>query len=123
MSQSREALLRANESKRLRADLRRRLKSGEVGPAEIFVELPWWLTRMPIGKFTTWPRRLYGTVAKQILRDVQVWEGRELGALTDRQLAVLKQAFEDWEEGQQKGKTYRDISERRDRRERAEATA
>lgn len=84
-----QALERANAVRLARAELKRRIASGDTTAAEVILAAPWEATSMTIGDLLTSQRRWGATRCRRILQAVPVSEGKTLGAMTDRQRHLL----------------------------------
>jgi hypothetical protein len=89
MTQALEALELANRTRRDRAEVKRRIKRGELTVAEVLADPPACCGRMSIaellGAQVLWgPKR-----CRRLLRDAQVSEIRRVGDLTERQRNLI----------------------------------
>jgi hypothetical protein len=94
-AQRRRALEYANGVRRARADLKRRVRAGRLGAAEVVVACPWYARTMTVTDLLV-SQRGWGPIrSRRLLRSVLVPENKQVGALTQRQrlaiVAVLAQ--------------------------------
>lgn len=83
------ALARANRVRLARAELKRRVSSGEVSAAEVILACPWEADSMSLGELLSSQRRWGSTRCRRFLGPVNVSETRTVGALTERQRLAL----------------------------------
>lgn len=83
------ALERANEVRLARAELKRRIASGELLPAEVILEQPWEAHTMSVSDLLTSQRRWGGQRTRRLLAAVPVAETKTIGTLTERQRQTL----------------------------------
>jgi hypothetical protein len=84
-----KALLAANEIRRARATLKRRIALGEVSAAEVLLANPKAAQSWPIGELLTSQRRWGTTRCRKFLGRHQLVETKLIGTLTDRQRRIL----------------------------------
>jgi hypothetical protein len=92
------ALERANQVRLARAELKRRVASGELDVAEVIVQCPWEAASMAVGDLLTSQRRWGQTRCRRFLAQVPMTEMKTIGSMTERQrgrLADLLSA-DDW---------------------------
>jgi hypothetical protein len=89
MPQHMRALAHANRVRLARAELKRRVQSGEVSVAGVIRSCPWEAETMTVGELLRSQRRWGRTRARKFLMSLTLNENRELGRLTSRQRAVL----------------------------------
>lgn len=83
------ALERANAVRLARAELKRRIASGDTTAAEVILDVPWEVDSMTIGDLLTSQRRWGATRCRRLLQAVPISESKTIGALTDRQRHAL----------------------------------
>ena len=83
------ALGRANEVRLARAELKRRISSGELTAAEVILDCPWEARSMTVADLLTSQRRWGTSRCRRVLGQVPVSEAKQVGALTDRQRLAL----------------------------------
>ena len=83
------ALGRANEVRLARAELKRRITTGEVSAAEVIVECPWEARSMTVADVLMSQRRWGTSRCRRLLGQASVSETKQVGALTDRQRLAL----------------------------------
>ncbi len=83
------ALERANAVRLARAELKRRIASGEISVAEVVLASPWEAESMPIAELLTSQRRWGHTRARRFVQAIPVSESKTIGTLTDRQRAAV----------------------------------
>ena len=83
------ALGRANEVRLARAELKRRIATGEVSAAEVILECPWEARSMTVADLLTTQRRWGGSRCRRVLAQVPVSETKQVAALTERQRLAL----------------------------------
>ncbi len=84
-----QALERANAVRLARADLKRRIASGDTTAAEVILDSPWEVASMTIGDLLTSQRRWGTTRCKRLLQAVPISESKQVGAMTERQRHAL----------------------------------
>jgi hypothetical protein len=85
------ALERANAVRLARADLKRRVASGEVSAAEVILESPWEAESMTVADLLGSQRRWGSTRCRRFLQAVPMTEAKTVGSMTERQrLAVAE---------------------------------
>ena len=83
------ALNRANEVRLARAELKRRVATGEICVAEVILETPWEAQSMSVADLLTSQRRWGHQRCRKLLGQVPVSETKTIGSLTDRQRLAL----------------------------------
>ena len=83
------ALHRANEVRLARAELKRRITTGELRAAEVIVECPWEARSMTVADLLMSQRRWGTSRCRRLLGQVPVSETKQVGALTERQRLAL----------------------------------
>jgi hypothetical protein len=84
-----KALERANRVRLARAELKRRVASGEITAGEVILSCPWEATSMTVYDLLVSQRRWGGTRARKFLAGLPLSEAKTLGALTHRQRVTL----------------------------------
>ena len=87
-----QALQRANKVRLARAELKRRIASGEINASEVILGCPWEADSMTVADLLMSQRRWGHTRCRNFLAGVPMSETKTVGTLTDRQrraLAVL----------------------------------
>jgi hypothetical protein len=84
-----QALERANAVRLARADLKRRIASGDTTAAEVILNSPWEVESMTIGDLLTSQRRWGATRCRRLLQAVPISESKAVGAMTERQRLAL----------------------------------
>jgi len=79
------ALQRANEVRLARAELKRRVSSGETTVSEVVLTVPWETESMTISDLLTAQRRWGHTRCRRFLQGVPMSESKTVGSMTDRQ--------------------------------------
>jgi hypothetical protein len=88
-SQHMRALARANEIRLARAELKRRVASGELSVAEVVLESPWEAQSMTIADLLMAQRRWGTTRCRKLLQCIPMSENKTVGSMTDRQRHAL----------------------------------
>jgi hypothetical protein len=88
------ALARANEIRLARAELKRRVASGEVSVADVVLESPWEARSMTIADLLTSQRRWGTTRCRKLLSCIPMSENKTVGSMTDRQRRALAALLE-----------------------------
>ena len=84
-----QALERANAVRLARADLKRRIATGDTTAAEVILSSPWEVESMTIGDLLTSQRRWGATRCRRLLQAVPISESKTVGAMTERQRQAL----------------------------------
>jgi hypothetical protein len=87
--QRRRALEQANAVRLARAELKRRIASGEISAAEVILDCPEAALRLTIAELLTAQRRWGTTRCRKFLERNGVSEIKTIGTLTDRQRRLL----------------------------------
>jgi hypothetical protein len=83
------ALERANEVRLARAQLKRRVASGEIDVAEVILDCPWEAQSMPVAVLLASQRRWGQTRCQRLLAKLPVSEQKTVGSMTARQRHAL----------------------------------
>ena len=83
------ALERANAVRLARADLKRRVASGDTTASAVILDAPWEADSMMIGDLLTSQRRWGTTRSRRLLQTAAVPESKTIGAMTERQRRLL----------------------------------
>ncbi len=86
------ALERANKVRLARAELKRRVATGELQAAEVILECPWEAHSMMVADLLTSQRRWGESRCRKLLVQLQMPETKTVGSLTDRQRRTLAAA-------------------------------
>lgn len=88
------ALQRANEVRLARAELKRRVSSGELSVSEVVLTVPWETASMTISDLLTAQRRWGHTRCRRFLQGVPMSESKTIGSMTDRQRHAIASMLE-----------------------------
>lgn len=83
------ALNRANEVRLARAELKRRVATGEICAGEVILESPWEANSMSVADLLMSQRRWGHQRCRRVLSQIPVSETKTVGSLTDRQRNAL----------------------------------
>ncbi len=83
------ALHRANEVRLARAELKRRVATGEITAGDVILEAPWEARSMSVSDLLMSQRRWGHQRCRRVLGQVPVSETKTVGSLTDRQRNAL----------------------------------
>jgi hypothetical protein len=83
------ALERANQVRLARAELKRRVASGEIGVAEVILECPWEANSMAVSDLLMSQRRWGQTRCRKFLAQIPMSEQKTVGSMTERQRRTL----------------------------------
>ncbi len=83
------ALERANEVRLARADLKRRVATGEVDVADVILECPWEAASMAVADLLMSQRRWGQTRCRKFLAQIPMSEKKTVGSTTERQRRTL----------------------------------
>jgi hypothetical protein len=83
------ALDRANEVRLARADLKRRVATGETSVAEIVLQCPWEAQSMTVADLLMSQRRWGTSRCRKFLAQIPMSEAKTVGTMTDRQRHTL----------------------------------
>jgi hypothetical protein len=100
------ALERANKVRLARADLKRKVATGEMSVAEIVLECPWEAESMSVADLLMSQRRWGVSRCRKFLAQIPMSETKTVGTMTDRQRRTLAAML--------KSRTQRSAIERRE---------
>jgi hypothetical protein len=83
------ALERANKVRLARAELKRRVASGELGVAEVILDCPWEAQSMAVADLLMSQRRWGQTRCRKFLAQIPMSEQKTVGSMTERQRRTL----------------------------------
>lgn len=83
------ALERANKVRLARAELKRRVASGETSVSEVILRCPWEADSMAIGDLLMSQRRWGQTRCRKFLVQIPMSEQKTIGSMTERQRRTL----------------------------------
>jgi hypothetical protein len=83
------ALERANEVRLARADLKRRVATGDTDVADVILECPWEAESMAVADLLMSQRRWGQTRCRKFLAQVPMSEKKTIGSMTERQRRSL----------------------------------
>ena len=83
------ALHRANEVRLARAELKRRIATGEISAGDVILQSPWEASSMSVADVLTSQRRWGHQRCHKVLAQIPVTETKTVGSLTDRQRRAL----------------------------------
>jgi len=83
------ALERANKVRLARADLKRRVATGETSVAEVILQCPWEAQSMAVADLLTSQRRWGESRCRKFLAQIPMSETKTVGTMTDRQRRTL----------------------------------
>ncbi len=83
------ALERANKVRLARADLKRKVSTGELTVAEVILDCPWEAESMAVADLLMSQRRWGQTRCRKFLAQVPMSEKKTVGSMTDRQRRTL----------------------------------
>jgi hypothetical protein len=83
------ALERANKVRLARAELKRRIATGELGVSEVILECPWEADSMAVADLLVSQRRWGQTRCRKFLAQIPMSEKKTIGTMTDRQRRTL----------------------------------
>jgi hypothetical protein len=83
------ALERANKVRLARAELKRRVSTGELCVAELILDCPWEAESMAVADLLMSQRRWGQTRCRKFLSQVPMSEKKTVGSMTDRQRRTL----------------------------------
>jgi hypothetical protein len=83
------ALERANKVRLARAELKRRVSTGEITVAEVILDCPWEAESMAVADLLMSQRRWGQTRCRKFLAQVPMSEKKTVGSMTDRQRGNL----------------------------------
>ncbi|MGI8921649.1 MAG: hypothetical protein ACR2HD_08285 [Solirubrobacteraceae bacterium] len=88
-----KALERANEVRLARAELKRRVASGELSVAEVVLSRPWEARSMAVSDLLMSQRRWGRTRCRKLLISIPITENKQVGTMTERQVLALAAAL------------------------------
>ena len=98
MSQHLEALERANVVRIARAELKRAIKAGEVGGAEVLLgEIPDWLEQLRVEDLCRSVPRFSWRSFQRLMQEAQAGLTQTVGGLTARQQKAIGEGMAEWE--------------------------
>jgi hypothetical protein len=83
------ALERANKVRLARADLKRKVATGETSVAEVILQCPWEAQSMAVADLLTSQRRWGESRCRKFLAQIPMSEAKTVGTMTDRQRRTL----------------------------------
>ncbi|HXR28364.1 MAG TPA: hypothetical protein VN772_02215 [Solirubrobacteraceae bacterium] len=83
------ALERANQVRLARAELKRRVATGEIEVAEVILECPWEAESMAVADLLMSQRRWGQTRCRKFLAQIPMSEKKTIGSMTERQRRTL----------------------------------
>lgn len=83
------ALERANKVRLARAELKRRVASGEIGVAQVILDCPWEAQSMAVADLLMSQRRWGQTRCRKFLAQIPMSEQKTVGSMTERQRHTL----------------------------------
>jgi hypothetical protein len=83
------ALERANQVRLARAELKRRVATGDIEAAEVILECPWEAESMAVADLLMSQRRWGQTRCRKFLAQIPMSEKKPVGSLTERQRRTL----------------------------------
>jgi hypothetical protein len=83
------ALERANQVRLARAELKRRVASGEIDAAEVILDCPWEADSMAVSDLLMSQRRWGQTRCRKFLAQIPMSEQKTVGSMTERQRRTL----------------------------------
>lgn len=83
------ALERANKVRLARAELKRRIATGEVDIADVLLDCPWEADSMAVADLLMSQRRWGQTRCRKFLAQLPMSEKKTIGSMTDRQRQTL----------------------------------
>ena len=83
------ALQRANQVRLARADLKRRVATGEIEAADVILDSPWEAESMAVADLLMSQRRWGQTRCRKFLSQIPMSEKKPVGTMTERQRRTL----------------------------------
>lgn len=83
------ALERANKVRLARAELKRRIATGELAVADVILDCPWEAESMAVADLLMSQRRWGHTRCRKFLAHIPMSERKTIGSMTDRQRRTL----------------------------------
>jgi hypothetical protein len=93
------ALERANKVRLARAELKRRIATGEIHAASVILHCPWEADSMAVADLLMSQRRWGLTRCRKFLSQVPMSEKKTIGSMTDRQRQTLAEMLTSAERG------------------------
>ena len=85
------ALERANKVRLARADLKRRVSTGELNVSEVILDCPWEAESMAVADLLMSQRRWGQTRCRKFLSQIPMSEKKTIGSMTERQRRGLSE--------------------------------
>jgi hypothetical protein len=89
------ALERANKVRLARAELKRRVATGELDAADVILECPWEAHSMTLADLLVSQRKWGESRCRKLLCQLQLSEAKTVGSLTERQRRTLASACQE----------------------------
>ncbi len=89
------ALERANKVRLARAELKRKIATGELDVVEVLLDCPWEAESMAVADLLMSQRRWGQTRCRKFLSQLQMSEKKTIGSMTDRQSHTLVAMLQD----------------------------
>jgi hypothetical protein len=83
------ALQRANQVRLARAELKRRIATGELAVSDVLIDCPWEAESMAVADLLLSQRRWGQTRCRRFLAQLPMSEKKTIGSMTDRQRQTL----------------------------------
>ena len=99
------ALERANKVRLARAELKRRVATGEVDVAAVILDCPWETQSMAVADLLMSQRRWGQTRCRKFLAQIPMSEKKTVGSMTDRQRRTLAMMLDSAQRGRAWGAT------------------
>ncbi len=99
------ALERANQVRLARAELKRRVATGEVEVATVILECPWESESMAVADLLMSQRRWGQTRCRKFLSQIPMSEKKTIGSMTERQRHTLAELLSTADRGRAWGAT------------------
>jgi hypothetical protein len=99
------ALERANKVRLARAELKRRVATGEVDVAAVILDCPWEAQSMAVADLLMSQRRWGQTRCRKFLAQIPMSEKKTVGSMTDRQRRTLAMMLDSAQRGRAWGAT------------------
>jgi hypothetical protein len=80
-----QALARANRTRQVRADLKRRIADGHMSAAEVILRHRWEVESMPLAQVLTSQRHWGNARCRRFLTPMRLSESKTIGSMTERQ--------------------------------------
>jgi hypothetical protein len=84
-----QALQRANQVRLARADLKRRVATGDLNAADVILTSPWEAQSMEVADLLLSQRRWGHTRVRRFLAQIPMSETKTIGSMTERQRRTL----------------------------------